>query len=39
VFVPDGFDRTFAEMTTAEKSAVSHRGAAFRALAAKLTRS
>jgi XTP/dITP diphosphohydrolase len=37
VFVPDGFDRTFAEMTVAEKSSVSHRGRAFRALAAELT--
>jgi XTP/dITP diphosphohydrolase len=40
VFVPgaaDGGDgRTFAEMSTDEKDAVSHRGRAFRALAAKL---
>jgi XTP/dITP diphosphohydrolase len=37
VFVPDGGDgRTFAEMTAAEKAAVSHRGRAFRALAALL---
>lgn len=37
VFVPDGLDgRTFAEMTAAEKNAVSHRGRAFRALAALL---
>jgi XTP/dITP diphosphohydrolase len=40
VFVPsadDGGDgRTFAEMTAAEKDAVSHRGRAFRALAAQL---
>jgi XTP/dITP diphosphohydrolase len=37
VFVPDGGDgRTFAEMTAAEKAAVSHRGRAFRALAARL---
>ncbi|MGI9079722.1 MAG: RdgB/HAM1 family non-canonical purine NTP pyrophosphatase [Acidimicrobiales bacterium] len=37
VFVPDDGDgRTFAEMTTAEKSAISHRGRAFRALAAPL---
>jgi XTP/dITP diphosphohydrolase len=37
VFVPDGGDgRTFAEMTAAEKAAVSHRGRAFRALAAML---
>jgi XTP/dITP diphosphohydrolase len=37
VFVPDGGDgRTFAEMTLAEKQAVSHRGRAFRALAGAL---
>lgn len=32
VFVPDGSDRTFAEMSTAEKNSLSHRGRAFRAL-------
>ena len=38
VFVPDGGDgRTFAEMTTAEKSAVSHRGRALRVLADRLS--
>lgn len=38
VFVPDGGDgRTFAEMTLEEKNAVSHRGRAFRALAARLS--
>ena len=37
VFVPDEDDgRTFAEMTLAEKQAVSHRGRAFRALAQAL---
>jgi XTP/dITP diphosphohydrolase len=37
VFVPDGAgDRTFAEMTAAEKHALSHRGRAFRALAVGL---
>ena len=37
VFVPDGGDgRTFAEMTADEKNAVSHRGRAFRSLAAQL---
>jgi XTP/dITP diphosphohydrolase len=37
VFVPDGGDgRTYAEMSVAEKSALSHRGKAFRALAAGL---
>jgi XTP/dITP diphosphohydrolase len=33
VFVPDGLDRTTAEMSPAEKNAISHRGRAFRALA------
>jgi XTP/dITP diphosphohydrolase len=38
VFVPaDGDGRTYAEMTTAEKDAMSHRGRAFRALAELLT--
>ena len=38
VFVPDGGDgRTFAEMTPDEKAAVSHRGRALRALAARLS--
>jgi XTP/dITP diphosphohydrolase len=36
VFEPDGASRTFAEMTTEEKNALSHRGRAFRALAARL---
>ena len=33
LFIPDGFDRTFAEMTADEKNAVSHRGRAVRRLA------
>jgi XTP/dITP diphosphohydrolase len=33
IFLPDGFDRTTAEMTAEEKDAISHRGRAFRALA------
>ena len=38
VFVPDeGDGRTFAEMTPAEKHAISHRGRAFRALADRLS--
>jgi XTP/dITP diphosphohydrolase len=38
LFVPlDGDGRAFAEMTTAEKDAVSHRGRAFRALAERLS--
>jgi len=37
VFVPDeGDGRTFAEMTADEKNGISHRGRAFRALAAEL---
>ncbi len=28
IFVPDGYDRTFAEMTLAEKNAISHRAIA-----------
>ncbi len=32
IFVPDGHDRTTAEMTSAEKDAISHRGKALRAL-------
>ena len=37
VFVPDDGDgRSFAEMVAGEKNAISHRGRAFRALAAKL---
>jgi len=40
VFIPDDGDgRTFAEMTTEEKDAVSHRGRAFRALAGELANS
>ena len=33
LFVPDGFDKTFAEMSAEEKNAVSHRGRAVRKLA------
>ena len=32
LFVPDGFDRTFAEMSGEEKNAISHRGRAVRKL-------
>ncbi len=32
IFLPDGSDRTTAEMSSAEKHAISHRGRAFRAL-------
>jgi XTP/dITP diphosphohydrolase len=37
IFVPDGESRTTAEMSPAEKDAISHRGRAFRALTAKLS--
>jgi XTP/dITP diphosphohydrolase len=36
IFVPDGETRTSAELAPAEKDAISHRGKAFRALAATL---
>lgn len=36
VFIPEGYDRTFAEMTLAEKSAISHRSIAFAGLVAFL---
>ena len=32
VFLPDGFDKTFAQMTDAEKNAISHRGIAIKKL-------
>ena len=38
IFAPDGFDLTTAEMTPEAKDAISHRGRAFRALAAFITR-
>ncbi len=36
LFTPDGFDRTSAELSAAEKNAISHRGKAFRELASKI---
>lgn len=36
LFVPDGFTRTYAELTELEKNAISHRGDAWRKLAAWL---
>lgn len=39
IFVGDGQDRTNAELSSAEKDAVSHRGQAFRALAKVIARS
>jgi XTP/dITP diphosphohydrolase len=38
IFLPDGFGLTTAEMTPEAKDAISHRGRAFRALAAFITR-
>jgi non-canonical purine NTP pyrophosphatase (RdgB/HAM1 family) len=37
VFLPDGHDKTFAEMSDAEKNQISHRGIAVRKLAAFIT--
>lgn len=37
-FVPEGASRTYAEMSESEKDAVSHRGRAYRQLAAHLSR-
>lgn len=37
MFIPEGFERTFGEMSGAEKHAVSHRARAMQALAAALT--
>lgn len=38
IFMPDGFDKTFAEMTMEEKASVSHRGKAVRKLIAFLNK-
>lgn len=38
IFVPDGDNRTTAEMSADEKNAISHRGRAFRAIAAHLAK-
>lgn len=37
LFVPEGYEKTSAELTPEEKNAISHRGKAFRALAARLS--
>ncbi|MGH3737864.1 MAG: RdgB/HAM1 family non-canonical purine NTP pyrophosphatase [Micromonosporaceae bacterium] len=39
IFVPEGESRTTAEMSSADKDAISHRGRAFRALAEVIARS
>jgi XTP/dITP diphosphohydrolase len=36
IFVPQGFDRTAAELDPGEKNSLSHRGQALRALVAQL---
>ncbi len=36
MFIPDGYDRTFAQMTAEEKNAISHRGRAVKKLVAYL---
>ncbi len=36
IFIPEGFDRTSAELTPEEKDAISHRGKAMRAMAARI---
>jgi XTP/dITP diphosphohydrolase len=36
VFIPDGYDRTFAELPPGEKDALSHRGRALLALRAAI---
>jgi XTP/dITP diphosphohydrolase len=38
IFVPEGHDRTMAELSAGEKNAISHRGRAFRALGDTLRR-
>lgn len=35
LFIPDGFDRTYAQLSEAEKNKISHRGRAWAALAKK----
>ena len=36
LFVPDGYDRSFAELTADEKNAISHRGRALAAVSAEI---
>jgi len=38
IFVPDGFEQTFGELTTEVKNTISHRGKAIRALALSVRR-
>ena len=37
IFIPDGYDTTFAEMTLEEKNKVSHRGNSIRSFAEQFT--
>jgi XTP/dITP diphosphohydrolase len=36
LFIPEGYDKTFAELDPDTKHSISHRGRAFQALAARL---
>jgi XTP/dITP diphosphohydrolase len=38
LFIPDGFDRTYAQLTETEKNKISHRGRAWQTLAEWLGR-
>jgi len=38
IFMPEGYSKTYAQMTTTEKNAISHRGKAFRLMASWLAR-
>lgn len=38
VFLPDGFEKTFSELTAEEKNAISHRGNALRLFAAEFSK-
>jgi len=38
IFIPEGYSKTYAQMTTSEKNSISHRGKAFRLMASWLVR-